>query len=116
MAAGFFRKRADPFLTISRIKLWPSRNGILHGLKSVERRGSSMVVVTHCNQKAVVKCSKNGRLARWLRNKWYEKPCPVCKVPAWKIEKYAGTTFLKGKKKSYERKRDLHTHTAPASH
>jgi pyrrolysyl-tRNA synthetase-like protein len=115
MAAKSFQKRTDPFAIISRIKLWPSRKGILHGLITVERQGEKMKVVTHCGQTAIVNCSKNGRLSRWIRNKWYAKPCPVCRVPEWKQEKYAKTAFLNGKSKSYERKRNLHHNPASAS-
>ncbi|MCK4783945.1 MAG: hypothetical protein KAV87_09360 [Desulfobacteraceae bacterium] len=94
----FIRKNQDPYLIISRIKLWPSRKGILHGVRSVKREGNVMAVITHCSRKARVKCSKNGRLARWLRNKWYEKACPYCRVPGWKLQKYSQTSFIKEKK------------------
>jgi pyrrolysyl-tRNA synthetase-like protein len=116
MGKKFFRKRGDPFLTIARIKLWPSRKGILHGLRTVKREGNIMIVMTHCNQEARVKCSKNGRLARWLRNKWYAEACPVCRVPEWKIEKYSKTSFVKGSRKKYERRSSVFKNANTATH
>jgi pyrrolysyl-tRNA synthetase-like protein len=110
------RKNQDPYLVLSRIKLWPSRKGILHGVRSVKRHGNVMTVITHCNQKARVRCSKNGRLARWLRNKWYEKACPECRVPGWKLEKYSQTSFVSVKGKTYDRGNDFYRYpkaTAP---
>ena len=90
-----FRKREDLYYLINRIKLYPSSEGILHGVRSVKLRGNVLTIVTHCNQQVSVKCSKNGRLARWFRNKWYEKPCQGCRVPEWKLEKYSQTSFVK---------------------
>lgn len=90
-----FRKGEDLYYLIDRIKLLPSRKGILHGVRSVKCRGNVMTIITHCNQKVCVRYSKNSRLARWLRNKWYEKPCPSCRVPGWKLEKYSRTSFVK---------------------
>jgi pyrrolysyl-tRNA synthetase-like protein len=100
----FIRKNQDPYLIVSRIKLWPSRKGILHGIRSVKQHGNLMVVITHCNQKARVRCSKNGRLVRWLRNKWFEKACHQCRVPGWKLDKYSRTSFVNVKEKKYDRK------------
>lgn len=37
-------------------------------------------------------------VARWLRNKWYEKACPYCRVPGWKLQKYSQASFIKEKK------------------
>ncbi len=97
-----FRKREGLYYIINRIKLLPSRNGILHGVRSVKLRGNVMTIITHCNQQVCVKCSKSGRLARWLRNKWYERSCQGCRVPKWKLEKYSQTSFVKqGKHERY---------------
>ena len=90
-----FRKREDLYYLINRIKLYPSSEGILHGVRSIKLRGNVLIIVTHCNQQLSVKCSKRGRLARWLRNKWYKKPCQGCRVPEWKLEKYSQTSFVK---------------------
>lgn len=90
----FIRKRDDPFFIIARIKLWPSRKGFLHGVRSVKRTGNMMTIITHCDQKLQVRCSKKGRVARWIRNKWYERPCKRCRVPAWKLKKYSETSFI----------------------
>lgn len=75
------------------MKLWPSRSGILHGIKEIDRRGDYAVITTHCGQVFTVRDSRNCRAARWLRNKWVTKPCPKCKIPAWKLEKYSQTFF-----------------------
>jgi pyrrolysyl-tRNA synthetase-like protein len=78
---------------LQRIKLWPSQSGTLHGIRSVALVGSHIDFVTHCGQKKRVRNSKTSKLARWLRNKWYVRPCKTCKIPAWKIEKYSITSF-----------------------
>jgi pyrrolysyl-tRNA synthetase-like protein len=89
----YYRKRVGLFKLIDKIKLWPSRKGILHGIKSVESMGLQARITTHCGKTFVVNDSRNSRAARWLRNKWFGKVCPVCKVPEWKLEKYSSTRF-----------------------
>lgn len=89
----FYRKRIELFHLLDRIKLWPSRNGILHGIKSIEKMGSQAVITTHCNRHLQVNNSRNSRAARALRNKWFVKPCGKCAIPEWKLEKYAGSFF-----------------------
>ncbi len=90
----YYRKRVDFFNLLQKMKLWPSRSGILHGIKSITITGLRAEIITHCNETFWVRDSKNSRAARWLRNKWYAKPCSKCRVPDWKLEKY-GTTFFK---------------------
>ena len=89
----YFRKRVELFKLIDKIKLWPSRKGILHGIKSVEKHGDQARITTHCGKTFIVNNSRNSRAARWLRNKWFGKVCKVCKVPEWKLEKYNTTSF-----------------------
>jgi pyrrolysyl-tRNA synthetase-like protein len=89
----FFRKRVKLFNLIDKIKLWPSRTGSLHGIRSIEILGSTAKLATHCNKEFVVSNSLNSRAARWLRNKWFVRVCPDCRVPEWKLEKYSSTLF-----------------------
>jgi pyrrolysyl-tRNA synthetase-like protein len=89
----YYRKRSDFFLLVDKIKLWPSRNGILHGIKSFHKQGDQAEVITHCNEVFTVRNSKNSRAARWLRNNWYKGTCRGCAVPGWKVEKYSSTIF-----------------------
>ncbi len=89
----FYRKRVELFRAINKIKLWPSRTGILHGVRSVEVRGNEAKITTHCNKEFFHKNSRNSRAGRWLRNKWFLKPCAACRVPEWKLEKYNSTRF-----------------------
>ncbi len=89
----YYRKRIELFKLIDKIKLWPSRKGILHGIKTVEKTGAQARITTHCNKTFVVYNSRNSRSARWLRNKWFSKICTACAVPDWKIEKYNATRF-----------------------
>ena len=94
---GTYRRRARLFSLVEKIKLWPSRQGVLHGIKSFEHRQASYAyVVTHCNEHAMIRDSKNSRAARWLRNKWYVKTCEKCAIPDWKVEKYSATVFTSG--------------------
>ena len=89
-----YRKRVPLFQLVDKIKLWPSKQGVLHGIKTFEARGSSFAnVVTHCNEQMIIRNSKNSRAARWLRNKWYARTCDRCAIPEWKINKYSVTVF-----------------------
>jgi len=89
----YYRKHVGLLELIDKIKLWPSRMGVLHGIKSVKNKGSKAEVTTHCGEHFIVYNSKKSRAARWLRNKWAVKPCTKCKVPKWKLEKFDSTYF-----------------------
>jgi pyrrolysyl-tRNA synthetase-like protein len=89
----YYRKQVPLFRLVQKIKLWPSRKGILHGVRSFEPRGGYGEIITHCDKRMVVRDSKKSRSARWLRNKWSVKTCPTCRIPAWKLEKYSTTFF-----------------------
>ncbi len=78
---------------VSKIKLWPSRTGILHGVKTIENTGKTLTITTHCGESFVVWDSKNSRSIRWLQNRWHKKPCKKCRIPQWKLEKYSNTVF-----------------------
>lgn len=88
------RKHGEPYAIIEKIKLWPSKTGLLHGVRSIRLKGGTMEIHTHCGQTALVRNSRTGRVARHLRNKQFEKPCPRCRVPGWKIEKFEETVFV----------------------
>lgn len=90
-----YRKRIELFKLINKIKLWPSKNGVLHGIRSMEISGETARITTHCNKCFDARNSKTSRAARWLRNKWVVKYCPNCRIPDWKIEKYSATKFSK---------------------
>jgi pyrrolysyl-tRNA synthetase-like protein len=94
--AVYYRKQVPLFPLVDKMKLWPSRRGILHGIKTFEVRGSYAHITTHCNKHMVVHDSKNSRAARWLRNKWYAEACEQCRIPDWKRRKYAATHFKRG--------------------
>ena len=89
----FYRKRVPLFSLINKIKLWPSRTGQLHGVRSVVVTGDTARLTTHCNKEFTISNSLNSRAARWLRNKWFSRVCPKCGVPDWKLEKYSTTLF-----------------------
>ena len=92
-AKRYYRKRVDLFRLIDKIKLWPSRKGILHGIRTIQRIGDQAEITTHCNKTFLANDSRNSRAARWLRNKWFKDVCPVCRIPDWKLEKYSSTRF-----------------------
>ncbi|MEW6263477.1 MAG: pyrrolysine--tRNA(Pyl) ligase small subunit [Thermodesulfobacteriota bacterium] len=89
----YYRKRVELFLLIDRIKLWTSRSGTIHGLKSIDRTGDIIRVSTHCGRDFTVRNSRNSRAARYLRNKYYKKICPECGIPEWKLAKFSATRF-----------------------
>lgn len=92
-AKKFYRKRIDLLKLIDKIKLWPSRKGVLHGIKHIENHGTYAIITTHCNKMFLAKNSRNSRAARWVRNKWFHRVCSTCGVPDWKLEKYSATQF-----------------------
>ena len=89
----YYRKRVEIFRLIDKIKLWPSRQGLLHGIKTIEIMGNQARITTHCNKTFLINNSRNSRAARWLRNKWFKGACAVCRVPDWKLAKYSTTQF-----------------------
>jgi pyrrolysyl-tRNA synthetase-like protein len=89
----YYRKRVELFRLLDKIKLWPSRTGILHGIKTIEKMGDQAQITTHCNKTFMVNNSRNSRAVRWLRNKWFKGVCGTCRVPAWKLDKYSSTLF-----------------------
>lgn len=89
----YVRKNQSLSELVSKIKLWPSRNGILHGVKEIRAHGELLVITTHCGNEFVVNDSRHSRSARWLRNNFTHKICPECNIPEWKIEKYSKTIF-----------------------
>jgi pyrrolysyl-tRNA synthetase-like protein len=92
----YYRKQVSLFPLIEKMKLWPSRQGILHGIKTFGVKGSYAYLTTHCNRGMLVRNSKRSRAARWLRNKWFFRACEECSIPQWKLEKYASTVFKRG--------------------
>ena len=92
-AKRYYRKRVALFRLIDKIKLWPSRSGTLHGIRTIEKTGDQAQITTHCNKTFLANDSRNSRAARWLRNKWFKDVCPVCRIPDWKLEKYSSTQF-----------------------
>ncbi|MBC7357435.1 MAG: hypothetical protein H5U10_13280 [Desulfacinum sp.] len=92
-AKRYYRKRVELFRLIDKIKLWPSRSGTLHGIRTIEKSGDTALVTTHCGKTFFANNSRNSRAARWLRNKWFHKVCGACAVPQWKLEKYNATHF-----------------------
>lgn len=89
----YYRKQIALFILVQKIKLWPSRRGLLHGVRSLEIRGDYGEIITHCNKRMMVRDSKKCRAARWLRNKWFSGVCPDCRIPEWKLKKYQSTFF-----------------------
>ncbi len=89
----YYRKHVPLLDLIMKIKLWPARSGRLHGIKEIVPKGPFAEITTHCGENFIVYNSKNCRANRWIRNKWAKEPCPKCKIPGWKLEKYSNTFF-----------------------
>lgn len=81
-------KHPHLFYLVNKIKLWPSQNGILHGVMKVESLGQYIRVMTYCNKTILVKDSRRSRAARWLRNRWAIRVCGDCRIPEWKVKRY----------------------------
>jgi len=89
----YYRKRVEFFRLLLKMKLWPSRKKIMHGIKSIDITGNKAQITTHCNETFTAYNSKNSRVARFLRNKYDFESCKTCCVPSWKIDKYKSTCF-----------------------
>ncbi|WP_133968740.1 pyrrolysine--tRNA(Pyl) ligase small subunit [Eubacterium limosum] len=89
----YIQKNQNIYRIVSKIKLWPARSGVLHSVKTIERKGGLTTITTYCGETFTVWDSKNSRSARWLRNRWYREPCPKCGIPDWKLSKYSTTVF-----------------------
>ncbi|HBW37627.1 pyrrolysine--tRNA(Pyl) ligase small subunit [Desulfosporosinus sp. BICA1-9] len=87
----YYRKNVDFFKFVEKLKLWPSKSGTLHGIKSMTIRGNRAEIITHCNESFMIYNSKNSRAARCLRNKLFFRACGTCKIPNWKLVKYSAT-------------------------
>jgi len=81
-------KRPYLFHLVEKMKLWPSKRGILHGVREVENLGALIRLTTYCGMVIVVKSSRRSRVARWLRNRWMKTTCLACAVPEWKTERF----------------------------
>ncbi len=79
--AVYYRKQVPLFRLVEKMKLWPSRRGLLHGIKEFEVLGSRARLTTHCGKTMIVRDSKNSRSARWLRNKLFFEACPAVPHP-----------------------------------
>jgi pyrrolysyl-tRNA synthetase-like protein len=80
-ARRYYRKRIEIFRLIEKIKLWPSRRGLLHGIRTVDVIGDQARITTHCNKTFLITNSRNSRAARWLRNKWFKGPVVFAVFP-----------------------------------
>lgn len=78
---------------VGKVKLWPSRSGVLHGVREVTYRETMLIITTHCGEQFAANDSRNSRSGRRLRNRYAKKACPKCKIPEWKLEKYSSTVF-----------------------
>lgn len=81
-------RRARLFDLVDKMKLWPSKAGILHGVKQAENLGGLLRITTYCGRMIVVRPSRRSRASRWLRNRWMRTACPACNVPEWKTERF----------------------------
>lgn len=82
-------RRPYLFDLVNKIKLWPSKSGLLHGVREAENLGAFIRVTTYCGETIMAKPSRRSRAARWLRNRWKKEVCPRCGIPSWKVERYA---------------------------
>ncbi|MBR0598815.1 pyrrolysine--tRNA(Pyl) ligase small subunit [Sinanaerobacter chloroacetimidivorans] len=103
----YYRKHAELFLLLDKIKLWPSRTGILHGIRSIRMNGDYAEITTHCGKEFRIRNSRSSRAARWLRNKWICRPCKDCKIPQWKLEKYSSTYFAEHYGSDLKKRNDI---------
>lgn len=46
----YYRKNVELFVLLDKMKLWPSREGVLHGIRQIDKHGDYAEVTTHCGQ------------------------------------------------------------------
>ncbi|MDD1776249.1 MAG: hypothetical protein LUP94_02725 [Candidatus Methanomethylicus sp.] len=66
---------------IEKTQLYPSRNRIMHSVKSVQQVGRTMHIALDCGMHVVVKDSSRGRASRWLNQMVYWNECKNCHFP-----------------------------------
>jgi len=88
VSSKYKTRNAGLFTSVDKIKLWPSRSGMLHGIREVKGSGEWIVLSTHCGTTLKVRDSKNGRAIRQLKHRYYKSVCKKCAIPSWKLEKY----------------------------
>jgi len=63
---------------IEKYKIYPSRNRVMHNVKSVQQCGLMLHLTLNCGMKIIVKDSKRGRGARWIKQMVYWCECKQC--------------------------------------
>jgi pyrrolysyl-tRNA synthetase-like protein len=66
---------------ISHQMVYPSRNRIIHSVRSVQVAGQYLRISLDCGMMVTVKDSKRGRAARWLNDMIYWTECKNCRFP-----------------------------------
>ena len=90
--AKLVQRRQRLYALVDKVKLWPSRTGVLHGVKSVQLEGDLITVETHCGEEFKVRNSTSGRGKRQIKHGQYRSVCKKCRIPDWKIEKFDQST------------------------
>ncbi|MHC1624868.1 MAG: pyrrolysine--tRNA(Pyl) ligase small subunit [Methermicoccaceae archaeon] len=85
----------SPFRLAENYMLWPSRSGLLHELTNVELKGRTIIMHSKCGQIIMANNSRRSRAARWLRHKWFYRPCKRCKVSDERLTMFGGRMFRK---------------------
>ena len=44
----YYRKNVELFVLLNKMKLWPARSGVLHGIREIDMQGKYIVITTHC--------------------------------------------------------------------
>lgn len=85
-------RRSRLYSLVDKVKLWPSRTGVLHGVRAVRLEGDWLTVETHCGEEFRVRNSSSGRGKRHIKHGHYRSVCKRCGIPDWKIEKFNKST------------------------
>lgn len=77
-------KREPLYDLLKSSMLYPSRNKIIHRVIRIERKINNYLIVhLGCGKEIILRDSKKGRVARWLRKGYYlkycKKECKECK-------------------------------------
>lgn len=86
--AKLAQRRQHLYPLVDRVKLWPSRTGRLHGVRSLDIEGEWISIETHCGEHFRVRNSKSARGKRQIKHGHYKTICKKCGIPDWKIDKF----------------------------
>jgi pyrrolysyl-tRNA synthetase-like protein len=74
-----FKMKFSAYQLIRESGMYISRNKIMHKVNYVQKNNNTIIIITNCGRKIVIRDSKKGRIIRWLEKKHLKKYLQKCK-------------------------------------